>query len=1060
MRTGFYYSFLIAVLFVLSYYIIIPILKMFNLGKTLSEEEASQIIGKYFPEVSDKLLNTLQLHAQNNEGQFDLITASINQKASELAPIPFKKAISFRGNKKYLKYVLPPLLIFVLIAGISPSTITKPAYRIFNHNSEFEKPLPYTIRLLNENLTTLQKNDFTVEVEVLGEALTSQLTINDGQFTYRMGETAPGKFQYVFKTLNQDIHFTINTPEYKSPSYHIQVFPRPLIYGFEASLNYPSYLIKENETIENTGDLVVPEGTTIQWRIFTKDADSVKLTLADSLIWLTTQNSNTFEYKQQVFRSFKYVISAKNQYVSQPDSLVFAVQMVPDNYPEIKVHEYKEEGYSGLVHFNGEISDDHGFYSLAFQYRKDSLPQKNWNKMALELEKSVLNQSFDFSFYPMDIGFTPGESISYCFEVRDNDAINGYKKSLSSIFNLKLPDVDELAEKANSQSDEVKKKLNEALLQMELLNKQIDETTLNLFEKKDLSWMDKKKISDLVEKEKAIKSQMEEIKQLNEEIKELESLINKKIDPELQQKMNMLQELFDELIKNDLDKELEKLKEQLNNLDKNKVEDFLKEMKEKNQDLKDNLEKNLELFKQYEVEKKLEEALNKLEELSKQQLDLAEKTENKEIEPKKALEEQQEIEKSFEEINKQLKQADSLDQQLEEPFNVKSDSADVNSIQKEMEEASDNLEKSKEKKASANQQKAGQQMKEMAEKMMAAFEGAKEGQMGEDAEQVRVLLDNLLDMSYEEEVLINKVGLTSQNDPQYIENTDKLKLLQTDFIVVHDSLRALSKRQILIQPFILDESNKITANLDKALKSLQERRVGEALGAQQYAMTSTNNLSLMLAESLKQMKSSMNMSGQKSGKGECKNPGAGKKPSLQDIMDAQKKMGERMKKNGKKEGKEGENGQGGINGNSQELARMAAMQGEIRRQLQDMIDEMEAEGQNGSGLNKVTEEMQKTEDDLIHRQFRQETLERQKEIETRLLRSQEALQEREKEKKRESNEGKNRENRNQNQQLEYKEKTIGREEILLTLPIEISPYYLNLYKKYLFKLENEKYDPK
>ena len=73
-----------------------------------------------------------------------------------------------------------------------------------------------------------------------------------------------------------------------------------------------------------------------------------------------------------------------------------------------------------------------------------------------------------------------------------------------------------------------------------------------------------------------------------------------------------------------------------------------------------------------------------------------------------------------------------------------------------------------------------------------------------------------------------------------------------------------------------------------------------------------------------------------------------------------------------------------------------------------------------------------------------------------MLRSKDALQEREKEKKRESNEGKNRQNRNQNQELKYKDINEGQDEILLTVPIEVSPYYLELYKKYLFKLENDK----
>ncbi len=73
---------------------------------------------------------------------------------------------------------------------------------------------------------------------------------------------------------------------------------------------------------------------------------------------------------------------------------------------------------------------------------------------------------------------------------------------------------------------------------------------------------------------------------------------------------------------------------------------------------------------------------------------------------------------------------------------------------------------------------------------------------------------------------------------------------------------------------------------------------------------------------------------------------------------------------------------------------MAAAQSEIRRMLQEFIEQLEGEGGNGSALNKVVEEMKKTEDDVVNRRITMETIERQKNIETRLLKSQKALQER------------------------------------------------------------------
>ena len=63
--------------------------------------------------------------------------------------------------------------------------------------------------------------------------------------------------------------------------------------------------------------------------------------------------------------------------------------------------------------------------------------------------------------------------------------------------------------------------------------------------------------------------------------------------------------------------------------------------------------------------------------------------------------------------------------------------------------------------------------------------------------------------------------------------------------------------------------------------------------------------------------------------------------------------------------------------------------------------------------------------------------------------------EREKEKKRESTSGKDRKRSNLNTLIEYNETETVSEEILITEPIEMAPYYRELLKKYLYNLEKE-----
>ena len=103
-RTALFWSFIGSLAAVVGFYIASPMLKMMRLGKRISYEEAARIIGQHFPEVSDKLLNLLQLQQMGSSSDNELLTASIEQKTAQLSPVPFLKAIDLRGNVKYVKY--------------------------------------------------------------------------------------------------------------------------------------------------------------------------------------------------------------------------------------------------------------------------------------------------------------------------------------------------------------------------------------------------------------------------------------------------------------------------------------------------------------------------------------------------------------------------------------------------------------------------------------------------------------------------------------------------------------------------------------------------------------------------------------------------------------------------------------------------------------------------------------------------------------------------------------------------------------------------------------------
>ncbi|MEY3500824.1 MAG: hypothetical protein RL308_2493, partial [Bacteroidota bacterium] len=347
-----------------------------------------------------------------------------------------------------------------------------------------------------------------------------------------------------------------------------------------------------------------------------------------------------------------------------------------------------------------------------------------------------------------------------------------------------------------------------------------------------------------------------------------------------------------------------------------------------------------------------------------------------------------------------------------------------------------------------SQKSAAQKMKQMAQEMANMQQKMSEEEAEEDIAALRAILENLLQLSFDQEELMKSFKNINQTDPLYVQLSQSQLKLKDDAKLIEDSLFALSKRVIKIKPFITKEVGLMNDYLDESVKAIKQRKADVASGKQQFAMTSINNLALMLSNVLKQMQDQA--ANAKEGNGMCNKPGKkpggkgkGKKPSLGEL---QKHLNAQMQQLGKK-GKSGQQ-------MSEELAKMAARQEMIRNALKELENEMGQDGKKaGSNLGKLAEKMEKTEEDIINRQITQQTIERQQEILTRLLEAEKSVRERETEERRESEVAKQ-----QNvsippsfsKYLKQKEKQI---ELLKTVPPNFTQYFKQEVGDYFKKIE-------
>ena len=134
-------------------FILIPMLSLFRLGKTLNYTDAAIIIGKFFPDIDDKILNILQLN-ELSDSDNGLISASIDQKTNNISVFSFRRVVNFKENKKHLKWVLIPLLfILIFIFSGNGQLITESSARIIDYNTEYTPTAAFGFIISNNNLS-------------------------------------------------------------------------------------------------------------------------------------------------------------------------------------------------------------------------------------------------------------------------------------------------------------------------------------------------------------------------------------------------------------------------------------------------------------------------------------------------------------------------------------------------------------------------------------------------------------------------------------------------------------------------------------------------------------------------------------------------------------------------------------------------------------------------------------------------------------------------------------------------------------------------------------------
>ena len=1038
--------------FVLVYHFLIPLFNLIRFRKKMSVEQASVLIGKFFPEIKDKLLNTIQLSNQMEVSKVGpstgsgasadsaLLAATIEQRSARLSPIRFSDAVDLRGNLKYLGIFFGSLLLLIALMVFLPSFAVQPTQRIVNYEQHFEKPLPYQVEIEQDEMETTQGKEVKFNIHVTGDRIPDAFYVKSELGQQLMTKGSANDFSYTFKNLFNDLTFNVTGGEYTSRPLHITVHPNPTLLSYRCELHYPTYIHRTNETLDAKTRLIVPQGTRLVFSFTTRDTDQMTVS-RDSLTTDLTANDDVFEYQFVAAQSTKFEVQVQNNWNQTIEPLPFSIDVLPDAYPDIRVESFDEQ-LSTDVYYSGLVTDDYGFSKLTFNcIVKEPIEKKIIKPVALDTKQT--RTSFFYSFNMDSLGIMPGQNMEVYFEVWDNDGFHGPKSKRSETFTYYKPSESALDSIADQQSEDIMERLQEKSQEADKLQDEIEKMLQDLIQKKDLDWSDKEKMKDLLEKQQKIQ---EEWNKLQEEQDKLSDFMKEHDlgNEDLIKKQEQINKLFDEVIPEELKKMMEQIDKLLEEMPREQMQQMMQDIKKNNQSMQELLDRNLALLEQLKMEKDLNDLANKLdklgEELQNQEADNQNKA-GEENDQKSAEEAKEEFDKMMDELDQLLEK----NQDLQQPFDMQKDEEMEESIDQDLQDAMQNEQNGQQPQSQQKKQDAGQKMQQMANQMMQQMQMQGMQQMAEDAHLLRILLENVVHASHEQEDLMTEIGKMRTDDPSLVEKIIHQKEVADNFNMVRDSLRSMAMRQPMIRNFVFDELHIIENQTENAMKYLNDLKLSQAVRHQQTAMMSMNNLALMLAESLENMESSMDAMGMPMS---CSMPKPGQGQSMQNMQQLQQQLSEQLKKMQQQM----ESGQQTPNTMSEEFARMAAEQEMLRQGMQKMLNDMKENGQLGDdGLNEIIKEMEKLEEELVNKKINRQMIERSQRIESRMLESQKAQEKREQEEKRKSNEYKGSHFDRKIDEYLYEQTLKKNQEFLRSNPIEYAPYYKDKINEYYLK---------
>ncbi len=993
----------------------VPLLKFWLSSRSKTEVQYAQRVGNALPEVKDELTNFLQLASLEGKGGYSpaLVSAAFTGIYRKIEHTDFTAIIPLDGIKKLFRVTIATLmltgLLFLLISPLQFGL-----YRIYAYTTLFVPPAGFVFDVTPGDASITKGENFTVTVKVLGKDLKRvTLMYKDISQTDFTGESitpdSMGVFRYTLHSVRNPLSYYVTAEDIESERYTVEVTDLPVIRSFTVSVTPPGYSRLQGYELTDNGNITGLAGSTVRVRLrANKDLSAAMLRFTDSAITNLQVNGNFAEGSFRLSRNNQYVFRLLDQLKKEnPSPVSYTVQVTPDAYPSLEVVEPDQKinlGPDQRLNTLFRLKDDFGFSKLVLHYRLTaSRYEPAWEtfkSITIPVPSGTPEAEVRYVWNLTEMYLGTEDAVSFYFELFDNDVVSGPKSVKSAMYSLRVPSLEEIMQRADTEQESVEKELEQVLKEAEALRKDLEKIDNTLKqEKKEPDWQEKQDIQKALDRFEELQQKTEELsKQLDETRQELQE--NQLLSEKTLEKYLELQEVMKELSSDEMKKAMERLQQSLENMDRRQLQEQMKNFKMDEDAFRKSVERTLNLLKRIRVEQKMDELLKRTDELMKQQEQNEERLNNSDL---KNQQQKDALQKQQDQISKDLKslkeEMETLQKQMEEIEDMPAEDAqemleEFEQQQNEelSEKTSDQMQKGEKQQAQKNMQQLQKNMKQMRSKMEKMQQSMMQANQMQTMQDMMKLIDNILVLSKQQEELRNQT-LNKRNSAQILnEEIRKQDELDRGVNTILNQMGELAQKTFAVSPEMGKALGDAKRNMSAAITGMQNRNNSGAAGNQELAMKALNQAAVLMQNAMQSM---MQSGGQ----------GSGMMSLMQQLGQL---SGQQMSLNNMTQQLQQAMQQGGTLSQQQmgQMQRLAQQQEVIRKSLEQLNKEAEATGKSKSmtaDLDRVLKEMQEVVSDMNTQKLTDDLVQKQERILSKLLDAQRSLNQRDFEKDRESN---------------------------------------------------------